>query len=97
MNDRVFNESYSINASKSLDINVRLNLGKGSVPGKYVVYLMDNQMNNPYEIWKNQGSSPYPNLELRRKMRQAEVCLKTFFLFIILDNIYHFFGYLFRF
>ena len=37
------------------------------------LWLVDNYVTNPYGLWKNAGSPPYPNTELMRLMREQEV------------------------
>lgn len=40
---------------------------------KYVAYLMNKKLTNPFEIWKKAGSPVFPNKEIRKNMRKVEV------------------------
>ena len=39
----------------------------------YVVYYMDNNVTNPFQVWRNGGSPATPDTNLFHQMRLAEV------------------------
>lgn len=39
---------------------------------KFVIYLLDNNATNPYEIWKRNGAPVFPNLTVFQLMREVE-------------------------
>lgn len=61
-------ETTSLPANISLQIQ---NLPK--VPRfKFVIYSLDNNVTNPYEIWKQNGAPVFPNLTVFQRMREVE-------------------------
>lgn len=40
---------------------------------RYVIYVLDNIITNPYSMWKNAGSPVYPDAKLRQEMRNVQV------------------------
>lgn len=48
-----------------------------------VIFIVDNNQTNPYEIWQNDGKPNYPSRELLKKMRdvQVRVLLPTFVMY----------------
>ena len=41
----------------------------------YVVYIMDNALSNPFNIWKAAGQPQEPPVEILQEMRDSEVKL----------------------
>ena len=76
-NDRATNDSYVVDYSKSIDVRIKIALKMYKPKGKYVGYIMDNALNNPYKIWKEGGSPDFPTFDLRRRMRKVEVRIEV--------------------
>ena len=54
-------------------LTVDLRMLSVDLGARYVVYLLDNNVTNPQQVWLEAGSPDFPDQRLRELMRRAEV------------------------
>lgn len=57
------------------NVNVVLKGMQDVSDGRYVVYLMDNVIANPFLIWKEAGSPVFPSKRIRAEMRRVQASI----------------------
>lgn len=72
-NDKPDDLTYPESQPSSTGINIRIKLENLNRTGYCVVYIMDNVVSNPYQVWRDAGNPDYPPRLLRKMMRLSEV------------------------
>lgn len=67
----VFSNDTEEDLSERLSVSLHI-LNVSHLASRYVLYLLDNEVTNPQEVWWQANSSVFPNLMQRAEMRSAE-------------------------
>lgn len=68
--------AYANNTEENRHSLIELDLKLQHLNGfdaRYVIYILDNIITNPFSAWKNAGSPVYPDAKLRQEMRNIQV------------------------
>lgn len=68
--------TYVNNTEQNNKSTRKINVVFNNLPdsdNKYVIYVLDNLITNPFMLWKDAGSPVFPTKGLREQMRNVEV------------------------
>ncbi|XP_069684325.1 alpha-L-iduronidase isoform X2 [Periplaneta americana] len=67
----VFNNDTESDPQQSVNVRLRVHNIRGSSP-RFVMYLLNNYLTNPAQVWQQHGSIYFPDFTLRSLIRAAE-------------------------